>query len=133
MKWLINMSKTTEIYLNPLLSVNSHRWMPIDSMEGIAEEVTLAFDEETGDYSRPTRFKPWADASNFGSRSHDYPQKMMMIEGRLYDAAFDRWLEVGDYASRPPGEVHGSFKTENGCVVPEMSCPGQSTDRGSGT
>lgn len=94
MKWLINMSKTTEIYWNPLLPVNSHRWMPIDSMEGMAEEVTLAFDEETGDYTRLTRFKPAADASNFGSKSHDYPEEIMIIEGRLYDAAFDRGLKL---------------------------------------
>ena len=33
------------------------------------------------------------------------------------------WLETGHYASRPPGEVHGPFKTEHGCVVLEVSFP----------
>jgi len=102
-------------------------------MEGIADEVTLALDEVTGDYTRLTRFKPGADTSSFGSRSHDYPEEIMIIEGRLYDAAFDRWLEAGDYASRPPGEVHGPFRTECGCVVMEISYPSQSVTRGSGT
>jgi quercetin dioxygenase-like cupin family protein len=127
------MSKTTETYWNPLLLANSHRWKPIAGMEGIAEEVTLAIDEVTGDYTRLTRFKPGADTSSFGSRSHDYPEEIMVIEGRLYDAAFDKWLEVGDYASRPPGEVHGPFKTDSGCVVLEMSFPGQSAIQGNGT
>ena len=120
------MSKTTETYWNPLLSANAHRWKPIDGLEGIAEQVTLAVDEKTGDYTRLTRFKPGADTSSVGAKSHDYPEEIMIIEGQLYDAAFDRWLEVGDYASRPPGEVHGPFKTESGCVVLEVSYPSQS-------
>jgi hypothetical protein len=33
----------------------------------------------------------------------------------------DRWLKAGDYASRPPGELHGPFKTDVGCVVLEVS------------
>jgi hypothetical protein len=50
----------------------------------------------------------------------------MIIQGRLYDAAFDKWFEIGDYASRPPGEeLHGPCKTDGGCVVLEMSFPGQ--------
>lgn len=56
----------------------------------------------------------------------------MIIEGRLYDAAFDEWLEVGEYASRPAGEMHGPFKTDIGCVVLEMSFPSQAASRGSG-
>jgi quercetin dioxygenase-like cupin family protein len=127
------MSKTTETYWNPLLSANSYRWKPVDGLETVAEEVTLAIDEETGDYSRLTRFKPGADTSLFGAKSHDYPEEILIIEGRLYDAAFDRWLEAGDYASRPPGEVHGPFQTDSGCVVLEMSFPSQSVARGNAT
>ena len=36
--------------------------------------------------------------------------------------------ETGDYASRPPGEIHGSFKTDVGCLVLEISSPSQSID-----
>lgn len=50
----------------------------------------------------------------------------MIIKGRVYDEAFDRWLEAGDYTSRPPGELHGPFKTTEECVVLEMSYPSQS-------
>ena len=48
--------------------------------------------------------------------------------GRLYDHAFDRWLEAGEYASRPPGEQHGPFKTDVGCVVLEVSFPNRVAD-----
>ena len=102
-------------------------------MEGVVEEVTLAIDKQTGDYTKLTRFKPGANTSSFGPKSHEYPEEIMIIEGRLYDEAFDRWLEVGEYASRPPGEVHGPFRTDSGCVVLEMSYPSQSVDGANGT
>ena len=97
-------------------------------MEDFAEKLTLAIDKQSGDYTRLTRFKPGTDTSSFGANSHTYPEEIMIMEGRLYDAAFDKWLEAGDYASRPPGEVHGPFKTETGCVVLEMSYPSQSIE-----
>ncbi|NGZ10995.1 MAG: hypothetical protein CV088_16700 [Nitrospira sp. LK70] len=43
--------------------------------------------------------------------------------GRLYDQAFDCWLEAGEYASRPPGERHGPSMPDVGCVVLEVSFP----------
>ena len=46
---------------------------------------------------------------------------------RFYDEAFDRWLEPGDYASRPPGELHGPFIADEECIVLEMSYPSQSS------
>jgi hypothetical protein len=42
---------------------------------------------------------------------------VFVVSGRLYDQAFDLWLEAGHYASRPPGELHGPFQTDVGCVV----------------
>ena len=118
--------KTTTTYWNPLVAENASRWSPIEGMEDYAEELTLAIDEQTGDYTRLTRFKPGADTTPFGAKSHSYPEEILILEGSLYDAAFDKWLKPGDYASRPPGEVHGPFKTETGCVVLEMSYPSQS-------
>ena len=76
-----------------------------------------------GEYTRLTRFKPGADTASFGAKSHAYPEEIFVVSGRLYDEAFDMWLEMGHYASRPPGEKHGPFKTEEGCVVLEVSFP----------
>ena len=119
----IGMSKSTTTYWNPLASDQRTRWTPIKGLEGMAEEVTLSIDPDTGECTRLTRFLPGADTSAFGGKSHAYPEEIFIVSGRLYDQAFDRWLEAGEYASRPPGEGHGPFRTDVGCVVLEVSFP----------
>jgi len=122
------MAKTTITYWNPLSSENKGKWEPIKGLEGIAEELTLSIDNETGEYTRLTRFNPGADTTPFGGKSHEYPEEVFIVSGRLFDKAFDMWLETGHYASRPPGEVHGPFTTEEGCVVLEMSFPNKTNE-----
>ncbi len=117
------MAKSAKTYWNPLLSTNCSAWTPVEGLEGIAEEITLSIDEITGEYTRLTRFLPGADTTPFGSKSHLYPEEIFIVSGRLYDQAFGMWLETGHYASRPPGELHGPFKTDEGCVVLEISFP----------
>jgi hypothetical protein len=92
------MAKSTTVYWNPMNPDQRDRWQPVQGLEGMAEELTLSMDEATGEYTRLTRFLPGADTTPFGGKHHDYP-------------------------SRPPGEVHGPFKTDSGCVVLEMSFP----------
>jgi hypothetical protein len=121
------MAKTTVAYWNALSHENQARWETVKGLEGIAEAITLAIDEVTGDYSRLTRFLPGADTSAFGPQVHSYPEEVLILEGNLYDATFDRWLTVGDYASRSPGEAHGPFRTKSGCIVFEVSYPSQGT------
>ncbi len=104
------MSKTTKTYWNPLNLENNCKGEIIKNSKGMLEELTLAIDEKSGDYTRLTRFKPGADTASFVAKSHDYPEEFFSVKGRLYDATFDKWLETGEYASRPPGEVHGPFK-----------------------
>ncbi len=117
------MPKSTISYWNPLSWENRGQWQAIAGMEQIAEELTLSIDEETGEYTRLTRFFPGSDTTPFGGKSHAYPEEIFVVSGRLYDQAFDMWLESGHYASRPPGEIHGPFKTDIGCVVLEVSFP----------
>lgn len=117
------MSKTTITYWNPLSATNNGQWQPIKGLENMAEELTLSQDEATGEYTRLTRFHPGADTTPYGSKSHSYPEEIFVVSGRLYDQSFDLWLESGHYASRPPGELHGPFKTDIGCVVLEVSFP----------
>jgi hypothetical protein len=100
-------------------------WESIEDSDGMLEQLTLALDEESGDYTRLTRFKAGADTKKFGVKSHDYPEENYIISGRLYDEAFDMWLESGHYASRPPGEVHGPFICEEECLVLEIYHPSQ--------
>lgn len=117
------MSKTTATYWNPLIAANDALWSPVSGLQGIAEELTLAEDSATGEYTRLTRFLPGADTTPFGGKSHAYPEEVFIVSGRLYDEAFGQWLEQGHYASRPPGELHGPFRTDVGCVVLELSFP----------
>lgn len=117
------MAKSTVKYWNPLNGPNMDKWTPIKGLEGMAEELTLSIDQKTGEYTRLTRFLPGADTTPFGGKSHAYPEEVFIVSGRLYDKAFDLWLESGHYASRPPAEVHGPFTTDIGCVVLEVSFP----------
>jgi len=117
------MTKSTATYWNPLHLDNQQKWEVIDELEGMAEQLTLSIDEASGEYTRLTRFFPKADTTALGGKSHNYPEEVFIVSGRLYDGAFEMWLETGHYASRPPGEVHGPFKTDEGCVVLEVSFP----------
>ncbi|WP_287129351.1 cupin domain-containing protein [Candidatus Cyanaurora vandensis] len=117
------MPKSTVTYWNPLAPTHAGQWQPILGLEDMAEALTLSQSEVTGEYTRLTRFLPGADTTPLGGKSHDYPKEVFIVSGRLFDVAFGLWLECGHYASRPPGEVHGPFKTDVGCVVLELSFP----------
>lgn len=120
------MSKSTIEYWNVLAQASQSAWSPIEGCDGMIEQLTLAMDDISGDYTRLTRFKAGADTSDFGPQSHLYPEEIYIVSGRLYDAAFDLWLEAGHFASRPPGELHGPFICEQECIVLEISYPSQS-------
>jgi len=122
------MSKNTIKYWNVLASANAESWHAIENTDGMLEQLTLAMDEKTGDYTRLTRFKAGANTKEFGGKSHDYPEEIYIISGRLYDEAFAMWLEAGHFASRPPGEVHGPFICDEECLVLEISYPSQSVN-----
>ena len=124
------MAKSTMAYWNPLSPENRKRWTPVAGMEEMAEELTLSIDEITGEYTRLTRFLAGADTSRMGGKYHSYPEEVFIVSGRVYDQSFDLWLEVGHYTSRPPGEIHGPFKTDVGCVILEMSFSNRAADGG---
>ena len=117
------MAKSTIPYWNPLAAEGRGRWQPVEGLAGMADELTLSHDAVTGEYTRLTRFAPGADTTPFGGKQHDYPEEVFIVSGRLYDDAFALWLEAGHYASRPPGERHGPFRTDVGCLVLEVSFP----------
>lgn len=117
------MPKSTATYWNPLAPEAQQRWTPVPGLEGMAEELTLSLDPETGEITRLTRFLPGADTTAFGPKVHPYPEEVFIVSGRLHDCAFDQWLESGHYASRPPCEVHGPFVSDVGCLVLEVSFP----------
>ena len=117
------MGKSTVVYWNALSDAARGAWIPVAGLHGMAEELTLSQDEHTGEYTRLTRFAAGADTRAFAAKSHAYPEEVFIVSGRLFDHAFGIWLEPGHYASRPPGELHGPFSTDVGCVVLELSFP----------
>lgn len=120
------MPKNTITYWNALDTSQDSKWKYIEGSNHLIEQITLAIDPLKGDYTRLTRFKEGANTKEFGATSHDYPEEIFIVKGKLYDETFDKWLIAGDYASRPAGEVHGPFKSEGECIVLEMSYPSQS-------
>lgn len=115
------MPKTTQTYWNVLR--NNTLWEYVPDTNELIEFCTMSIDENTKEYTRLTRFKPGANTETIGCTEHDYPEEVFIVSGKLYDKAFDQWLEQGDYASRPPHEKHGPFYTDVGCVVLEVSFP----------
>lgn len=112
-------TKSLTSYVNALR--DSSRWAPVPGLEAQAEQCTLSLDEGSGEITRLTRLLAGADTSCIGPRCHDYAEEVFVVQGRLHDAKAGRWLTTGDYASRPPGEPHGPFRTDVGCVVLEIS------------
>lgn len=119
------MPKSTINYWNPLLAINHKKWEVIEGTNELIEQLTLSQDQKTGDYTRLTRFKPGANTHSFGPQCHTYPEEILIIKGKIFDKAFNQWLETGEYASRPPGEIHGPFHTDVECIVLEVSYPSQ--------
>lgn len=118
--------KSTRCYWNPLAVENSDDWETIEGSDGNLSQLTLSMDPESGDYTRLTKFKDGYSSKGFGAKSHNYPEEIFVVSGRLYDEAFDVWLEPGHYASRPPGEIHGPFVADGEVVILEISYPSQS-------
>ncbi|MCP9773704.1 cupin domain-containing protein [Synechococcus sp. Tobar12-5m-g] len=117
------MSKSTRTYWNPLGADQAHHWRWVEGLEGQVQELILSEDPATGEITRLTRFLPGADTAAFGGKAHDFPEEIFIVSGRLYDEAFAIWLEPGHYASRPPGEQHGPFRSDEGCLVLDVSFP----------
>ncbi len=118
--------KSTKTYWNPLAQENFAAWEEIEGSDGNLCQLTIAEDLESGDYTRLTKFKSGYSSRAFGAKSHNYPEEIFVVSGRLYDEAFDIWLEPGYYASRPPGEVHGPFVADGDVIILEISYPSQS-------
>ena len=117
--------KSTQTYWNPLDIKNSQKWEDIENSDGNLQQLTISEDFETGDYTRLTKFKDGYSTKAFGAKSHDYPEEIFIVSGKIYDEAFDIWLEQGHYASRPPFEVHGPFLAQGDSVILEISYPSQ--------
>ena len=116
--------KTPVRYWNPLAAEAGGAWTVMEELDGKVRQLVLAADPETGHYTRLTEFLAGVDTAALGPQVHDYQEEIFIVDGDLYGRRSGPWLARGDYACRPPGEVHGPFRTENGCLVLEILVSG---------
>jgi hypothetical protein len=72
------MPKSVTPYWNPLSPAHRDQWLPIPGFAGLIEELTLSVDEESGEYTRLTRFQAGADMTALGAKSHTYPEEIFI-------------------------------------------------------
>ena len=89
---------------------------PIPPVDGLSQQI-LSRDEVTGDYTRLLRFEPGTDTSAMGPQVHDFWEEVIILEGSLIDTRLNQEFTKGMYGCRPPGMVHGPYKSPNGCIT----------------
>jgi ChrR-like protein with cupin domain len=95
-------------------------WRPAAFKSAGIWEKNLAEDPVTGDYSRLVRFEPGADSSADGPFAHEFWEEVYIIEGDLTDLRLNERFTGGMYACRPPGMVHGPWRSEGGVLMVEF-------------
>jgi hypothetical protein len=93
---------------------------------GIEEKILAGSLDELGrkgNRTRLLRFKPGA----FTTRPfvHDYWEEVYIVSGDLFagsepNGAGGEKFTANTYACRPPGVVHGPFRSEAGCLLLEI-------------
>ena len=82
------------------------------------EEKVLAFDPETHDVTRLLRFAPGVETRE--TIAHDFWEEVWILEGSLEDLGARATFTAGMYACRPPGMVHGPYRTRTGALTFEI-------------
>jgi hypothetical protein len=105
----------------------SNGWAPPPGYPAGIEQKILAgaLDEERGSGSRTRllRFRPGVFTT--APFVHDYWEEVYLIEGDLTvgndtQGQGGQPFSPGTYACRPPGAVHGPFKSNGGCLLLEI-------------
>ncbi|WP_448627663.1 cupin domain-containing protein [Geodermatophilus sp. URMC 64] len=97
--------------------------VPFTPCAGVVPELTervLAADPATGVATRMLRFEPGTDTSPNGEQVHDFWEEVYVLEGSLTDLRLNETFTAGMYACRPPGMVHGPWRSEDGCLTFEV-------------
>jgi hypothetical protein len=97
-------------------------WSPVAGQPGVSERM-LAHDPSSGILTRMVRWAPGVDTSSAGAVAHEYFEEVLLMSGSIRDLTLGRTFAAGCYACRPPGMVHGPWKTADGCVMFEARYP----------
>ena len=103
-------------------------WLPdAGKVAGIWHQV-LSTDPQTGAYTGLTRYDPGVDTSPNGPACHDYWEEVFILQGDLTDLTLGQTFHQGMYACRPPGMVHGPWRSAAGVVMLEICYPPPAAD-----
>ncbi len=93
-------------------------WCPVpgSKIKGIYEKI-LAGDPKTDDYTRLMKMDAGVDSSPNGEQIHTFWEEVYILEGSLIDLRLNQEFKAGTYACRPPGMVHGPWRSPNGCIT----------------
>lgn len=80
----------------------------------------LAEDKETGNYTGLSRYEPGTDTSPNGPVTHAYWEEVLLLEGDLTDLRLGQTFQKGMYACRPPGMIHGPWRSASGVLMLEF-------------
>ena len=98
---------------------NTNWTLVLGKVSGLYERI-LAHDSEAGVATRMLRFSPGTDTSPNGTLVHEFWEEVYILEGSIYDISLGKKFSAGMYACRPPGMMHGPWKSEEGCTTFEV-------------
>jgi hypothetical protein len=93
---------------------------------GIQQKILAGGLDETGHSGSRTRLLRFAPGVfTTAPFVHDYWEEVFLVEGDLTvgndaEGHGGEAFKPGTYACRPPGAVHGPFKSETGCLLLEI-------------
>lgn len=98
--------------------VTTKPWRPVPGSKcpGLFERI-LAGDPSSNDYTRMLRFEPGVDTTPNGVQSHEFWEEVYILEGSIVDLNLNQEFKAGTYACRPPGMLHGPWKSPSGCIT----------------
>ena len=82
---------------------------------GIMEKI-LSEDPDTGGLCPHGQF-PGGRGNHRDRCVHDFWEEVIILEGSLVDTRLNQEFTKGMYGCRPPGMVHGPYKSPNGCIT----------------
>ena len=104
-------------------------WRPAASQAAGVWERILSLDPVTGDCSRLVRWERGVDTSGDGALTHDFWEEVYIVSGDLTDLRLNQRFTAGMYACRPPGMVHGPWKSDQGALMVEFRYAEKTTGR----
>ncbi len=84
---------------------------------GVDEKI-LARDLETGDVTRLLRFAAGVETRE--TIAHAFWEEVWILDGSLEDLGKRATFTAGMYACRPPGMIHGPYRTRTGALLFEI-------------